>query len=190
MAEEEIVDETLDEGRLGVGEEEEKPRMSPETKKKVLIFGLAGLSLVSILGGGGAVLYVMMLEPSGGGAAIEEEFNPANIPTLHHTAEDLPIYHEFPELTVDIKSKGRRTRFVRIRMMAELYHQENLKHLISIQPKVIDGFQTHLRSQTSKQLSGSEGTKAMRDIFVEITNHAMGARHKINTILFREILVQ
>lgn len=187
MAEEEIVDETLDEGRGDTGGDK-KEGMSPEKKKKIMIFGLAGLSLVSILGGGGAVLYVIMVGAgggNGGGEVVQEE-----IKTLGHTAEDLPIYHEFPELTVDIKSKGRRTRFVRIRLMAELYHQENLARLQALEPKILDGFQTHLRSQSPKQLSGREGTEAMREVFVQIANQAMGKRHKINTILFREILVQ
>lgn len=188
MAETQYVDETLDEGRDLDGGGDKKPAMSPEKKKKIIIVALAVTSLISILGGGGAVMYVLIL---GGGHGGEHGEVPVDTSALRApTPEDLPIYHEFPELMVDITTQGRRTRYIRIHMMAELYFEENLKHLQAVEPKMLDGFQTYLRSKTAKELSGRAGTEAMREAFMQVARSAMGRAHKINTILFKEILVQ
>lgn len=189
MAEtQQYVDETLDEGRDLEGSGESKPAMSPEKKKKILIIVLAMTSLISILGGGGAVMYVIIL---GGGLGGEHGEVPIDTSALRAPKpDDLPIYHEFPELMVDITTKGRRTRYVRIHMLAELYYPENLDRLKAVEPKMLDGFQTYLRSKNAKELSGREGTEAMRDAFMQVARDAMGRAHKINTILFKEILVQ
>lgn len=189
MAETQYVDETLDEGRDLDGGGDKKPAMSPEKKKKIIIVALAVTSLISILGGGGAVMYVLIL--GGGGHGGEHGEVPIDTSALRApTPEDLPIYHSFPELMVDITTAGRRTRYVRIHMMAELYFDENLKHLQAVEPKMLDGFQTYLRSKTAKELSGRDGTEAMREAFMQVARAAMGRAHKINTILFKEILVQ
>ena len=186
MSDELVVDETLDEGRNLGGEDDGKPRMSADKKRKIIIFALSGVTAISVLGGGTAVV---MLITSGGGHGVEER-------ELDTTAlrkpgiDDLPVYHEFPEIKVDIKTKGRRTRYVRIRMMAEVYFPENLDRLLAIEPQIIDGIQTYMRSQTAKQLSGRAGTDAMRTAFTEVAREAMGAEHKISAILFKEILVQ
>ena len=187
MAETQIIDETLDEGRDLDTAGEKKPSMSPETKKKVLIVGLGVVSLISILGGGGAVMYTLFL--SGGHGEHGEV--PVDTSALRAPgAEDLPMYHEFPELMVDIKSVGRRTRYVRVRMIAEVYFKENMEFLEAVEPKMLDGFQTYLRSRTPEELSGRAGTEAMREAFMQVARAAMGHAHKINTILFKEILVQ
>lgn len=186
MAEQQIVDETLDEGRNFGDDDGGKPAMSPEKKRKLILFSLIGISVVSMLGGGTAVTILLVKGTGTGQEEVVLDTSALRAPG----PEDLPIYHEFPELTVDIKSKGRRTRFVRIRMLAELYFNENLSKLEEVQPKMLDGFQTYLRSQTPKQLSGREGTENMRDAFMQVARDAMGRENKINTILFKEILVQ
>jgi flagellar basal body-associated protein FliL len=184
VAEEQIVDETLDEGRdLGGGEK--KPGMAPEKKKKIIIIALAATTLISVLGGGSAVA-ILMLKGTGDGGPRELDTSALREPG----PDDLPMYHEFPELNLDIKSKGRRTRYIRIRMMAEVYFPENMERLQAVEPKILDGIQTYLRSKTAKELSGRAGTEAMRDAFNQIARRAMGKEHKINTILFKEILVQ
>lgn len=185
MAETEIIDETLDEGRDLDGKDS-KPAMAPEKKRKIIMIALIATSAVSILGGGSAVAILMLKGAGHGPAEVEIDTTALRKPG----PEDLPIYHEFPEQMVDIKSKGRRTRYVRIRMLAELYFQENLDHLISVEPKILDGIQTYLRSRSPKELSGRAGTEAMRDAFTQIARQAMGKHHKINAILFKEILVQ
>lgn len=187
MAEEEqVVDETLDEGRNLDGSEQ-TPSMAPEKKRKIVMIAMIATTAISLLGGGTAVV-IVLTQGVGGGAPEVVEIDTTAL--RDPGPEDLPIYHEFPEQTVDIKTKGRRTRFVRIRMVAELYFPENLARLQAMEPKILDGMQTYLRAHTAKELSGRKGTKAIRAAFNAITIEAMGKAHKVNAILFKEILIQ
>lgn len=185
MSEEQIVDETLDEGR-NIGGEDEIPSMSPEKKRKIVLIALSGVTAISLMGGGAAVV-ILLTKGTGDGQPVRElDTSALRKPGI----DDLPLYHEFPEQMVDIKSRGRRTRYVRIRMMAEVYFPENLARLQEVEPKILDGIQSYLRAQTAKQLSGRDGTEAMRDAFMQVARRVMGRENKIETILFKEILVQ
>jgi len=99
-----------------------------------------------------------------------------------------PIYHEFPEIMVDLKSTSRRTRYIKVKAIAEVSgtHAARIKEL---DPKIKDGFQTWLRQQTRKDLTGTAGTEKMRAAFLQVVNEAL-APDVAESVLFKEILLQ
>ncbi|MBL6957876.1 MAG: flagellar basal body-associated FliL family protein [Rhodospirillales bacterium] len=155
------------------GEEEE----SGGGKKKLIIIIVIALL---VLGGGGGAAYFFL---AGGDDAKKQEEAKKDEPPAP------PVYHEFPQILVDLKTKRGRSRFLKLKVMAEMGAQEDLATMKSYEPKIIDGFQTFLREQDPKSLSGREGTEKMREAFLGVAQGAIGAK-KVKAILFREILLQ
>lgn len=152
-----------------------KSAPAPKSKKKIIIIaGAVGLLAVV-----GAALYFtgILGGNKGKSAAIATVEMPP--PSIHY---------EFPEILVDLTTKGRRTRFIKIKVVAEISAVDK-DAIDQSELAIIDGFQTHLRGQTSKDLSGKEGTEKLREVFVTIVNRAI-APAAVRNILFRQIILQ
>jgi flagellar FliL protein len=153
------------------GEEEEEGSGGGK-KKLFLIIGL----VVLLLGGGGAGAYFMFA----GGEPEEEEV--VVIPA------GPPVYHEFPQMVVDLKKKGNRTNYIKLKVVIEIVTRD-LPILVARELKIVDKMQGYLRSQTRDDVAGGIGTEKMREGITNIVTEVMG-EVKIEGILFREILLQ
>jgi flagellar basal body-associated protein FliL len=146
--------------------------------------------LVVLIGGGGAAFYFGALDDLLGLETAEQEEKRVAAELAAIEAPLPPVFHEFPVLVVDLKqiSKKRRTPFLKIKVVAELApkHEEHLK---LIEVKILDGFQTHLRGQTRKDIAGKEGTDKLRLAFLDIVNSAM-APGRVDAVHFRQIILQ
>jgi len=161
-------DEVEEEGEEG---EEE----SGGSKKKLfLIIGV----VVLLLGGGGAGAYFMGLF-GGGEHEIEEVVIVPPGP---------PVYHEFPQLVVDLKKSGNRTNYIKLKVVVEIVSRD-LELLKAQELKIVDKMQGYLRSQARADVAGGPGTENMRNGITKIVTDVMG-EVKIEGVLFREILLQ
>ncbi|MBL6932416.1 MAG: flagellar basal body-associated FliL family protein [Rhodospirillales bacterium] len=143
-------------------------------KKLFLIIG----AVVVLLGGGGAGAYFMGV--FGGSEQKEEEV--VEIPA------GPPVYHEFPQLVVDLKKKGNRTNYIKLKVVVEIVTRD-LPLLQAQELKIVDKMQGYLRSQTREDVAGGPGTERMRTGIVDIVRDVMG-EVKVEGVLFREILLQ
>ncbi|MBT4933788.1 MAG: flagellar basal body-associated FliL family protein [Rhodospirillaceae bacterium] len=156
------------------GEEEDEEEGSGGGKKKLfLIIGV----VVLLLGGGGAGAYFMGL--FGG----EEE-----VPEVVVIPPGPPVYHEFPQLVVDLKKKGARTNYIKLKVVVEIVTRD-LPLLVAQELKIVDKMQGYLRSQTRDEVAGGAGTENMRAGITKIVTEIMG-EVKVEGVLFREILLQ
>lgn len=172
----------------GAEEEDEEEEKSGGGLKMILI--AVGVLVVLIGGGGGGAYMFGALDDLLGLETAEQEEKRVAAELAAIEAALPPVFYEFPVLVVDLKqtSNKRRTPFLKIKVVAELApkHEERLK---LIEVKILDGFQTHLRGQTRKDIAGREGTDKLRISFLEIVNNAM-APGRVEAVHFRQIILQ
>lgn len=154
-------------------------------KKKLLI--LIGVALLLVVGGAAAAYFTGLMDPltemlAGGGghqkAAGEEGAPPA-----------VAVFHELPELLVNLNTGGRKSTFLKIRISLELETAEDIPKIEGVMPRVIDNFQVYLRELRVEDLKGSEGMYRLREELLMRVS-AAAAPAKVNDVLFKEMLVQ
>ncbi|OHC73333.1 MAG: flagellar basal body protein FliL [Rhodospirillales bacterium RIFCSPLOWO2_12_FULL_58_28] len=153
-------------------------------KKKLLI--LIGVALLLVVGGAAAAYFTGLMDPliemvAGGGhkkADGGEEAAPATA-----------VFHELPELLVNLNTGGRKSVFLKIRISLELEKAEDIPKIEGVMPRVIDNFQVYLRELRVEDLKGSEGMYRLREELLMRVS-AAAAPAKVNDVLFKEMLVQ
>ncbi len=163
----EAADDALEEGEDG----EDEPS-GLDKKKKIII---AAAAVLVLLAGAGAGAYFLGF--FGGDAAEAEKPPPPDI-----------TYYEFPPIMVDLKPTGRRTRYIKLTVVAEL-REEDVAVVRETEVKVTDAFQSWLRARTRKELTGRKGTVLMRGDFEDIVNRLIQPA-RIDGILFKQVLIQ
>ncbi len=162
-------------GDIEDGEDGEDDSSGLNKKKKIII--AAAAVLVLLLGGGAGAYFLGFF---GGGAAEAEAEKEPPPPVIS--------YYEFPPIMVDLKPTGRRTRYIKLKVIAEL-KEDDVALIRELEVKVTDAFQSWLRAHTRKQLTGSKGTILMRQDFEDIVNNLIQPA-RIDGILFKQVLIQ
>ncbi len=162
------------EGEEPDGEEAEK---GGGKKKLILIIAVA---VFLIAGGVMAAFFMGFLDPLLG---IEDEAKVEAPPPLLPT-----IYYDLPEIMVDLKSNGRRTRYIKVTVIAEISKTFEPR-IGELKIKIKDRFQSWLRQQTREGLSGTAGTEMMRAGLLVVLNKILAPDYA-KSILFKEILLQ
>jgi flagellar FliL protein len=169
-----MTDKTMEADAEGKAEGEAKPK----GKGKLIIIAAAG-GLVLLLAGGGAAAYFMGM--FGGKAAHKEGEKPA-VPVL-------ATYVQLPDLLVNLSSSGRRNNFIKLKITLELEKATDQDRVKTMQPRIIDNFQTYLRDLRLEDLQGAQGLFRLREELLVRINAAV-APAKVTDILFQEMLVQ
>jgi len=144
-------------------------------KGKLLI--IAGVALFLIIGGAAAAYFTGLF--GGGGEEGTEgsaEFGEA-------------IYYDLPELTVNIKTRGRKKLSVKMRISLEFRNPKNVLIIEGMMPPIIDNFQAYVRKLRLDDLKGSAGLYRLREEFLTRMT-AAAAPIKISDVLFKEIIIQ
>jgi len=149
----------------------EKAEDGGGSKKKLFII----IGVVVLLLGGGAGAFLMM----GGEEA------PPEVVVI---PPGPPVYHEFPQMVLDLKKSGKRANYIKLKVVVEIVTRD-LPLLQAKELKITDKIQSYLRSQTRADVAGGEGTERMRDGITHIVKEVMGDV-KTEGVLFREILLQ
>ncbi len=145
-------------------------------KKLIIIIAAA---LVVLLAGGGAAAYFMGM--FGGKDAHKEAEKPA-VPVQ-------ATYVQLPDLLVNLSSSGRRSNFIKLKITLELEKATDEPRVKTMQPRIVDNFQTYLRDLRLEDLQGAQGLFRLREELLIRINAAV-APAKVTDILFQEMLVQ
>jgi len=173
-------DDTTDEDAPEENEDSSEDSAEGSGGKKKLILIIAGVVVLILVGVGGA--FVMGAFDSLLGKGKHEVEEVVEIPP------GPPVYHEFPQMVVDLKKTGSRIHYIKIKVVAEIVTRD-LPLLVAAELKITDKIQSYLRSQTRKDLAGGAGTERMRTDIDKIIAKVMGPV-KVEGVLFREILLQ
>lgn len=149
------------------------------SKKKLLIFGVAGLVLLAAAGGGGYYFFM------GGGESVA----PDGTAAPDAAAEQRPaVFFDLPEMTVNLSSEGRAT-YLRVRISLEVSDRDMVQKIEPYLPRILDAFQVYLRELRPADLEGSSGLFRLKEELLRRINTAVYPA-RIEGVLFKEILVQ
>jgi flagellar FliL protein len=177
-AEEEEVAEAAEEGE-GEGGAPAKKRWSG---KRLVLFVAAPVLVLGAAGGGLAMSG--MLDSLLGGGAVEHQ-EEAAAPVERKGA----VFHDLPEMLVNLNTAGRRTTFLKITVSLELEKPEDVARIREVMPRILDNFQVYLRELRLDDLRGSAGMYRLREELLARVN-AAAAPAKVRDVLFKEMLVQ
>ncbi len=200
-----------------MAESEAKTENPEEEKKggkgKLILFAVAGLLLLG--GGGGAAAYFLGMfggtsepataqekpEPAAHGESALASEPAAGESSSHETqqaegegggeaAGPPPAYFvELPDILVNLRSNGRRMRFLKLRVALEVADPHTKKTVEALTPRVMDSFQLYLRALTVDELRGAGGLEKLKEELIARVNRAIRP-NRVDDVLFKEMLVQ
>lgn len=151
-------------------DEDGKPKTPPKSKKKLFLYGGAGLAVLLLAIGG----YFMFF--SGKPGAEKQEAVKS-------------VYFDLPEMTVNLSASSERPQYLRVKVTLELPDTRVQDAVKTAMPRVVDAFQVHLRELRAVDLEGSAGLYRLREELTRRINIAI-APAKIRAVLFKEVVVQ
>jgi flagellar protein FliL len=180
-----MTDRAIDDEKDVEGEEaqEEAPKSRFGGKRRLIIFGAAGLLL---LGGTGGVLYFTGIVGKLMGSKPVETAEAAPTPLPPPKPS---VFFDLPDLLVNLNSSGRKASFLKISVSLDLEDQADTARIQAVMPRIIDNFQVYLRELRVEDLRGSGGIYRLREELLARVNTA-AAPVKVKDVLFKEMLVQ
>ncbi|MDR3374551.1 MAG: flagellar basal body-associated FliL family protein [Ancalomicrobiaceae bacterium] len=147
-------------------------------KKKLMIFGGAGLAVLLIAGGAGAYF----LGVFGG--------KPKEADATHPAVTVKPaLFVDLPEIVVNLSSVDQRASYLKLKIALEVSQKETVDKIQPVMPRVLDAFQVYLRELRTTDLDGSAGLFRVKEELQRRVNIAIYPAH-VDQVLFREILLQ
>jgi flagellar protein FliL len=156
-------------------DEPEGEGAQPKRKLPLKLIAIAGAGLIVLAGGGGGAYFFFH------GKAEEKPAAPVVKPVA---------FFDVPEVMVNLSgAAGERAQYLKLKIVLELPDQTMGAQIQPVMPRVMDAFQTYLRELRPADLDGSGGLYRMRDELTRRIN-TMIAPHRINAVLFKEVVVQ
>jgi len=179
-----MTDRTLDEDTDAAAEDaaEETPKSRLGGKRRLIIFGGAGLLL---LAGTGGTLYFPGIVGTLLGTNKAETAEAAATPAPPKPS----VFFDLPDLLVNLNSTGRKASFLKISISLDLEDQADTARIQAVMPRIIDNFQVYLRELRVEDLRGSGGIYRLREELLARVN-AAASPAKVKDVLFKEMLVQ
>jgi flagellar FliL protein len=180
-----MTDRAIDDEKDVEGEEaqDEASKSRFGGKRRLIIFGAAGLLL---LGGTGGTLYFTGIVGKLMGSKPAETAEAA-APVM---APPKPsVFFDLPDLLVNLNSSGRKASFLKISVSLDLEDQADTARIQAVMPRIIDNFQVYLRELRVEDLRGSGGIYRLREELLARVN-AAASPVKVKDVLFKEMLVQ
>lgn len=178
MSSNESPDQSGRENDSDFDELDELPRKKGMSGKKLVLFVAGPVLLVGIVAVG--LMFSGLLD----GDSKEEH-------AVAEKAEDAKpaVFMDLPEMLVNLNTRGKRPVFLKIVVSLELTGNEDIGHVQSVMPRVIDRFQVYLRELRLDDLRGSAGVYRLREELLARVNTA--ARPvEVQDVLFKEMLIQ
>jgi flagellar protein FliL len=156
-------------------EEAEGEGTQAKRKLPLKLIAIAGAGLLLLAGGGTAAYFVFH------GKTEEKAAAPVAKPVA---------FLDLPDVMVNLSgTAGERAQYLKLKITLELPDQTLGAQIQPVMPRVMDAFQTYLRELRPADLDGSGGLYRMRDELTRRIN-TMIAPHRINAVLFKEVVVQ
>lgn len=181
-----MTDRALDDEKDVEAEEtqEETPKSRFGGKRRLIMFGGAGLLVIAATGG---VLYFTGIAGKLLGS------KPAETADASAPAPAAPpkpsVFFDLPDLLVNLNSTGRKASFLKISVSLDLEDQADTARIQAVMPRIIDNFQVYLRELRVEDLRGSGGIYRLREELLARVN-AAASPVKVKDVLFKEMLVQ
>jgi len=99
------------------------------------------------------------------------------------------VFHDLPELLVNLNTTGARATFLKITVSLELEKPDDVSRIKEVMPRILDNFQVYLRELRLDDLRGSAGMYRLREELLARVNASV-APVKVRDVLFKEMLVQ
>ena len=147
---------------------------------KIALF--AGLPLLLIIGGVAGAFFTGLLDPLLGHEDATEDHEESPLATK-------VLFYDLPEMLVNLNTGGKQTNYLKIKVSLEVESEAMLAQLEALLPRVVDNFQVYLRELRVEDLNGSAGLYRLKEELLVRVNTAIKP-HKVNDVLFREMLVQ
>ena len=155
----------------------------PEAKKK---FSLKLPSLKILMIGGAALLALV----GGGAGAYFFLFAHKQEAKVETPAVKSVVFVDMPEVLVNLSNPSAdRSQYLKIKVVLELPEQKMIEQIQPVMPRIMDAFQTYLRELRPSDLDGSAGLYRLKEELTRRINSSI-APHRINAVLFKEIVVQ
>ena len=166
--------------------EQEGDGGSGKAKKLVLFVVVPILILV----GAGVGLYASgILGGSSEPEAVEEAAYPEEDAITAEEASYSAVFLPIPDIVVNLKTKGKQPRFLRLRVQLEVENETQKESIEKVMPRVVDQFQTYLREMRIQDLEGSAGIyRLQKELIARVNSAAYPV--EVQDVLFQEILIQ
>ncbi len=153
------------------------PGTKKSGKKKLLLLVAVVILVAAIIAG----LWFSGLLPHllGGGKAKHEVAAVNEKPSLLDVAD----------VVTNLDTGTHRAVFVKLRAKIEIAHMADAAAVTSNMPRILDAFQTYLRSTRPEELHGGEGTYRLREALINRIDSIV-APVQILDVLFVEVLIQ
>ena len=102
---------------------------------------------------------------------------------------ETPVLIDLPDIVSNLDTGGHRATFIKLRAKLEVSHAAEAAALQAAMPKILDIFQSYLRSTRPEELRGGEGTYRLREALMNRIDMTL-APVQVTDLLFTEILVQ
>jgi flagellar FliL protein len=176
----EDLEEDFDEGEGSEEHSESAPSKKLPIKKILIIV----LPILLLIGAGAGLYFTGAIGALLGGDGETK----AEAPTQPRTLQPA-VFHDLPEMLVNLQSQGRKQSFLKIRVALELESDLDKPKVDQVMPRIVDAFQVYLRELRVEDLQGAAGMHLLREELLTRVN-AAAKPTKVNDVLFREMLVQ
>jgi flagellar FliL protein len=99
------------------------------------------------------------------------------------------LFVDLPDLLVNLRSDGKRLRFLKLRVALEVESEKAGDGVKALTPRVMDSFQMYLRALSVDEVQGSGGMQKLKEEMMARVNLAIEP-HRVSDVLFKEMLVQ
>ncbi len=143
-------------------------------KKRVLVIG-AAMAVIALAAG----LWFSGVLKHGRGQAAPKPV----------AAVEAPVLIDLPDIVSNLDTGGHRATFIKLHAKLEVSHAADAAALQAGMPRILDIFQSYLRSTRPEELRGGEGTYRLREALMNRIDMTL-APVQVTDLLFTEILVQ
>ncbi len=157
---------------------EEGDRVPKKARKKLIIMGAA--ALVVLLA---AVTGVYVTLSGKHKESSEVELGPDGNPL------DKPNFYTMPDFVVNLAPVGKQPAFLKMTILLELAHKEDVPKIEANLPRALDAFTTYLRELHPIDINGAAGTEHLREELMRLAEKTL-APVQINDVLFKNIIIQ
>ena len=176
----EDLEEDFDEGEGSEDISESAPSKKLPIKKILIIV----LPVLLLIGAGAGLYFTGAVDALLGGGGDHAATAPDRPKTIQPA-----VFHDLPEMLVNLQSQGRKQAFLKIRVALELDSDLDKPRIDQVMPRIVDAFQVYLRELRVEDLQGAAGMHLLREELLTRVN-AAAKPTKVNDVLFREMLVQ
>ncbi len=147
-------------------------------RRKLLLIIIAAATLVLTLAVA-AIWFTGVLSHGKSGAAHPQQAS----------VMEKPVLIDVPDIVTNLDSGSRRAVFVRLKAKIEVAHAGDQALIASNMPRILDAFQTYLRSVRPEELHGGEGTYRLREALMNRID-VIATPVQVLDVLFVEMLIQ